>query len=111
MDLIKPIQFSQFFMTFFALAALITCATLYAILYTLANLQQSTRLMFFAYLSYLCLFVCVVYLSNALNFEGVWFILSLLLLLGYFFGPKLMLKLCVATHHHEDLLKKGNGNE
>jgi hypothetical protein len=109
--LIKPIHYSQLIIAIFSSAMLITCATLYAILFAFARLKNSYKLMSFAYFSYVGLLLSVICLSQAVNFEGYWYILSLSLLIGYFFAPEAMLKLCLATHNTDDLIKKGKENE
>jgi hypothetical protein len=109
--LIKPIQSSEFFIAIASSAGLITCATLYAILFAFARLHQSHKLLLLAYLAYLGLLLSVVYLSMAANFEGFWIILSFLLILGYFYAPKAMYKLCTATHSENELPLKGKNHE
>ncbi|MFI4936970.1 MAG: hypothetical protein ACHQJ6_00485 [Candidatus Berkiellales bacterium] len=109
--MIKPIQSSQFIVAIFSSASLITCATLYAILFAFAQLRKSDKLLILAYLSYVGLLLSVVSLSMAANFEGFWHILSIFLLLGYFFAPYAMLKLCLATHIDNELPIKGKYHE
>lgn len=96
--LIEPVALSDFFLSFFSAAMIILTATVYAGLFAWAKISARRNVYWGAWLAYAILLVCVGVFSIVNNFTGYWLLLSLTMVLGYAFMPRLIWHLCVATH-------------
>jgi ABC-type branched-subunit amino acid transport system permease subunit len=104
--MIEPVALKDFFITFFSSALIIMAGASYALLFAWAKVNSNSRIRFFAYGSYVVLIVSVVELTRAANFSGYWLIISIVMVVGYFFAPIGIWHLCVKTHDdHDDTTK------
>jgi hypothetical protein len=101
--MIEPVALADFFTAFFSAAMVILCGALYALLFAYSRIQGMPKLMLLAYFSYLGLVVSVFFLASAANLfsNNFWATIVGLMLLGYFFAPRAIWKLCVGTHSCE----------
>lgn len=74
----------------------------YAALLALARLRSNSALNLCANLCYAGLLVAVWLLAQALDLSGVWWLLVGLLTVGYWFAPRGIWHLSVATHGGHD---------
>ncbi|WP_150051568.1 MULTISPECIES: hypothetical protein [Methylomonas] len=100
--LIEPVSLSDFFLSFFSAAAIVLTALLYAALYACAKLHNHRGLFLGAWLSYGLLLICVALFSKVNHLNGIWLLLSLSMVIGYAFMPRMIWQLCVATHSDSD---------
>jgi hypothetical protein len=96
--MIEPVALKEFLLVFWITAGIIVFGGGYAGCYALGRARASRSLHMVSYLLYGALFVCVVILDRTLHFEGHWRLLSLGLVMGYFWAPRLLLRLTAATH-------------
>lgn len=96
--MIEPIALKDFFISFFTSALIILAGASYAMLYTWSKIKSNSRIKWAAYLSYTVLLVGVAELTRAANFSGVWLMLSVVMVIGYFFAPIGIWHLSVKTH-------------
>ncbi|MCQ8118435.1 hypothetical protein [Methylomonas rosea] len=99
--LIEPVALSDFFLSFFSAALIILLATVYASLYAWAKISGRRALSIGAWLTYAALLICVGVFSYVNHFNDYWLVLSLLMALGYGWMPRLIWKLCAATHDED----------
>lgn len=100
--LIEPVALSDFFLSFFSAAMIILTAVLYAALFAWAKISARQVINIYAWLAYIALLVCVAVFSAVNHFSGYWLVLSVVMAIGYAFMPRLIWRLCVATHGDED---------
>lgn len=74
----------------------------YALLFALSNLFRKKYIMKLSYISYVLLFVSVMFLIESLNLQSGWLILTLVMLFGYWFAPRIIWHLCTETHQLEE---------
>lgn len=98
--MIEPVALADFFITFFSAALIILAGASYALLFAWSKLTAKPYIKIAAYIAYLILVIAVFLLTRAANFSGLWLIVSLLMLIGYFFAPMGIWQLCVKTHKH-----------
>lgn len=99
--LIEPVALSDFFLSFFSAALIILLATVYAAMYAWSKISGRRSLGVAAWLTYAALLVCVGVFSYVNHFNDYWLVLSLLMALGYGWMPRLIWRLCTATHEEE----------
>ena len=100
--IVDPSEIRNLLFAFFFAAMIMATGVLYAVLITLARRLNSARLRHASIAAYVVLAGFVVALAWAANLTGPWLVLVGLMLLGYFFMPRMILKLCEGTHMHED---------
>lgn len=96
--LVEPVALSDFFLSFFSAAMIMLAATVYAVLYTWAKIKPHRGFYLGACFAYAALLACVGVFSAVNHFTGYWLLLSLAMAVGYAFMPRLIWRLCVATH-------------
>ncbi len=96
--MIEPVALKDFFITFFSSALIIMAGASYALLFAWSKVNAKPGIKIACYASYLVLVLSVVLLSQAANFSGYWLLLSLAMVIGYFFAPIGVWHLCVKTH-------------
>lgn len=99
--MLEPVALKDFFITFFSSALVILAGASYALLYAWSHLSQKRTYRLLAYLAYAVLVIAVVVLSRAANFSGYWLLISVAMLVGYFFAPIGIWHLCIKTHPSE----------
>ena len=98
--MIEPAELSNFFTIFFSSALVIVFGALYALLLAFSHLKNNRRYLYLAYVSYVGLITSVAVLASAANLVShiFWISVVALMLVGYFFAPRAIWHLCVATH-------------
>lgn len=97
---VDPGEIRNLLFAFFFAAMVIGWGVLYAVLITLARRIGRADLRVAAAFSYVMLGASIGALAWAANLGGPWLALVALMLLGYFFMPRMILRLCEATHAH-----------
>ena len=101
--MIEPVALKDFFITFFSSALIIMAGASYALLFAWSKVNPNSRIKIAAYASYLVLIVSVLELTRAANFSGYWLMISIAMVVGYFFAPIGIWYLCVKTHADQNL--------
>ena len=101
--MIEPVALEDFFITFFSSALIILAGASYALLFAWSKVNPSLNIKIFAYVSYAVLLLAVAELTRAAQFQGYWLIISVVMVIGYFFAPIGIWHLCVKTHAAPDL--------
>ena len=98
--MIEPAELGNFFAIFFSSALVIVLGALYALLFAFSRMKNNRSYLYLAYVSYGGLVVSISMLSSAANLlnHSFWISVIALMLVGYFFAPILIWRLCVATH-------------
>ncbi len=100
--MVEPVALADFFLSFFSGAMIILIATLYAGLFAWAKLKQNAALIRWQWFVYGLLLCCILVFAKVMHLTGEWFVLVLLMALGYAGMPRLIWSLCVATHTGEE---------
>lgn len=104
--MIEPVALKDFFITFFSSALIILAGASYALLFAWSRINAHAGIKIAALASYAVLLVSVLELTRAAQFHGYWLIISVAMVIGYFFAPIGIWHLCVKTHgHHDDCQK------
>lgn len=104
--MIEPVALKDFFITFFSSALIIMAGASYALLFAWSKVNSNSRIKVAAYASYLILIISVLELTRAANFSGYWLMISIVMVIGYFFAPIGIWHLCVKTHEDHDVTTK-----
>ncbi len=96
--MIDPVMSDSILLAAMSGALIVVFGALFAVLYAFARLKGNRQLMYMAYLNYFLLVVSAIALSRALNLDGYWTVIVVIMLAGYFAGPHVIWKLCVKTH-------------
>ena len=100
--MLEPVALKDFFITFFSSALIIMAGASYALLFAWSKVNSNSRIKMAAFVSYLVLLVSVAELTRAANFSGYWLMISIAMVVGYFFAPIGIWHLCVKTHEDHD---------
>ena len=109
--MIEPVALKDFFITFFSSALIILAGAGYALLFAWSKVSSNACIKLFAYLSYLVLVLSVIELTRVANFSGYWPLISVVMVVGYFFAPIGIWHLCVKTHQGHTIMKKRGGDQ
>ncbi len=101
--MIEPVALKDFFITFFSSALIIMAGASYALLFAWSKVNAKTAIKLGAYSAYLILVASVAELTQTAHFSGYWLIISVIMLIGYFFAPIGIWHLCLKTHADHDL--------
>ena len=99
--MIEPVALHDFFITFFSAALIIMAGASYALLFAWSKVNSHVYIKIAAYVAYAVLVIAVVILTRAAQFQGYWLIISMAMVVGYFFAPIAIWHLCVNTHAAE----------
>jgi hypothetical protein len=102
--MIEPVALEDFFITFFSSALIILTGASYALLFAWSKVNPNSRIKIAAYVSYAALIASVAELTRAAHFQGNWLVISVVMVIGYFFAPIGIWHLCVKTHDAPDLI-------
>lgn len=102
--MIEPVALQDFFITFFSSALIILAGASYALLFAWSKVNPNSRIKIAAYVSYAVLIASVAELTRAAHFQGYWLVISLVMVIGYFFAPIGIWHLCVKTHADPNLM-------
>ncbi len=101
--MIEPVALQDFFITFFSAALIILAGASYALLFAWSKVNPNFCIKFAVYVSYAVLIISVAELTRAAQFQGYWLIISVVMVVGYFFAPIGIWHLCVKTHADQNL--------
>ena len=79
-------------------AAIVLMGALYALFFALGKLHASRALIAASFGAYALLAAAAYVLSDALALNGIWILVTAVMLVGYFFLPRAIWYLCVGTH-------------
>lgn len=96
--MLEPVALSDFFLSFFSAAMIVLLAALYAGLYAWAAITRKAKLRYWTWLVYGLLLACVGVFAKVYHLSGYWQILAAAMAFGYWWMPRLIWRLCVATH-------------
>lgn len=99
--MIQPVDLQDFLATFLAAAGIIVSGAAYALLFAGARLRRRRDLLVWAYAAFAVLAGAVWVLAETAHLDGYWRVLAGLMLIGYFAAPRLIFRLCAATHEAE----------
>ncbi len=91
-------------------ALIVVSGALYALLFALGKLHASRISMYGAYLAYGALIGFSLLLLRALDLAGLWVVVVIVMLAGYFVAPKAIWHLCLGTHGEQRHSFPGNSN-
>jgi hypothetical protein len=100
--MIEPVALKDFFVTFFSSALIIMAGASYALLFAWSKTNSNPKIKIAAYASYIVLLGSVAELTRAANFSGYWLMISVAMVIGYFFAPIAIWHLCNKTHEHQN---------
>ncbi len=92
---------------FFSSALIILAGACYALLFAWSKVNSKRFIKLLAHLSYFVLVIAVVELTQAANFSGYWLLVSIIMVIGYFFAPISIWHLCVKTHDDHTITTRG----
>lgn len=95
---IEPVALADFFLSFFSGAMIVLLAALYAGLFAWAQITAKAAPHYAALLVYGLLLVCVAIFAKVYHLNGYWQILTVTMVAGYWWMPRLIWRLCVQTH-------------
>ena len=110
--MIEPVYLGNFFIVFLTSALTLLFGAVYALLFTFAKIKGNKNYFYAAYFSYVALSICIFSLAFCANLvkQPFWIFVVGLMMIGYFFAPQAIWKLCVATHQSE-LINKSDSRE
>ncbi len=91
-------------------AMIVIAGGLYALLFALGRMRNSRSLNYWAVFSYAVLMISTYVLVQALHLHGFWVSVTAVMLVGYFFAPRAIWHLSVATHGEHGEVQKGLPN-
>ena len=96
--MVEPMALKNLLLGTMAGAAVVLTGAFYALFFALGRLRSSRHLLTASNAAYLGLVAAVYVLVEALALEGFWIVVAAVMLVGYFFLPRAIWLLCVATH-------------
>ena len=96
--MIQPVDLQDFLLSFFAAAGVILAGACYALLFAWGRLRGRPAFLRWAYGAYAVLALSVWILAETAHLDGYWRSLAALMLIGYFAAPRVIFRLCSATH-------------
>lgn len=103
MDAAEALEVNRILLATMAGAMVILAGALYAAVFAIGKMADKAGMVKLSYIFYGVLVVSVLVLARSLEFSGVWNLLTVVLLVGYFISPHAIWKLCEGTHAgHED---------
>jgi hypothetical protein len=94
----EPLGLQEIFFSTMAGAAIVLMGASYALFFALGRLHESRAMSAASLISYLLLGVATYVLADALALNGVWILVTTVMLVGYFLLPRAIWHLCVGTH-------------
>ena len=99
--MIEPVQVQNIMTSAIAGALIILSGAVYACFFALYRIKKQPGFIIGAYCAYALLVISVFNLSNTLNLNGFWQIVTVVMLVGYFLAPRIIWQLCIGTHARE----------
>jgi len=94
----EPMALQDMFFGTMAGAAIVLMGASYALFFALGRLHKSNSMLAASLSSYVLLAVATYVLVDALALNGVWIVVTAVMLVGYFLLPRAIWRLCVGTH-------------
>ena len=91
-------------------AMIVIAGGFYALLFALGRMRNSRSLNYWAVFSYAVLVISTYVLVQALHLHGFWVSVTAVMLVGYFFAPRAIWRLSVATHAEHGEAQQGLPN-
>ncbi|MCP4924993.1 MAG: hypothetical protein GY916_03510 [Gammaproteobacteria bacterium] len=98
----EPVALKDFMVAVIAGAMVVLFGALYAFTFAMAKLNKKRWLLGLAYGAFAGLGGSVLLLAQALNLNGHWQVIIVVMLLGYLIAPQAIWKLSVGTHNESD---------
>lgn len=102
--MIESIALPDLVILLFSAALVVTCGTLYVLLYFIAHVKDRPVLMPVAYASYAVLVVNAFVLMTVMHLGAVWQVSVLILLVAMLLAPHVIWNLCSGRHLAHDKL-------
>jgi Kef-type K+ transport system membrane component KefB len=100
--MVEPVGIQDIMVAAMAGAMVVMFGAAYAFAFAMAKLNKKRSLMGVAYGLYVGLTVSVFVLAYALNLNGIWWTVTITMLVGYLLAPQAIWKLSVGTHEGSD---------
>jgi hypothetical protein len=97
----EPLALQQIFFSTMAGAVIVLMGASYALFFALGRLHQSRSMSAASLASFLLLAAAAYVLVQALSLGGVWILVTIVMLVGYFLLPRAIWHLCTGTHAGE----------
>jgi len=97
----EPMGLQDMFFGTMAGAGIVLMGASYALFFALGRLHQSNSMLAASLASYVLLAAATYVLIDALALNGVWILVTTVMLVGYFLLPRAIWRLCVGTHAAE----------
>lgn len=97
----EPMGLQDLFFGAMSGAAVVLMGAFYALFFALGRLHGSRALTAASLVSYALLAAAVYVLIRSLGLSGIWIVVTLVMLVGYFLAPRAIWHLCVGTHAGE----------
>ena len=97
----EPVAAQHIMLATMAGAMVIMFGAIYALLFAWSRIKSYPQLMIGAYLAYVLFAISVAVMAYTLNLNGFWFVIVVVMLVGYFLAPHGIWHLCVGTHDSE----------
>lgn len=99
--MLEPMALKNLFLGTMAGAAVVLTGAFYALFFALGRLRRSRALAAASGAAFAGLAIAVYVMIEALALDGFWIVVAAVMLVGYFFLPRAIWKLCVGTHADE----------
>ena len=97
----EPVAAQHIMLATMAGAMVIMFGAIYALLFAWSKTKKFPQLMIGAYFSYLLFAISTAIMAYTLNLTGFWFVIVVVMLIGYLLAPHGIWYLCVGTHKSE----------
>ncbi len=98
----EPVELQNMIIAVAAGAMVVLLGAVYAFTFAIAKLHKSRSLHIITYAVFAGFSASVLVLADALNLTGYWWIVTIVMLLGYLIAPQAIWKLSVGTHEASD---------
>lgn len=98
----EPVDLQNILVSLIAGALVVMFGALYALAFAMGKVNKRPGMLRAAYGAYAALSVSVLVLAYTLNLNGIWWGVTLIMLIGYLLAPQAIWKLSVKTHEFSD---------
>ena len=109
--MVEPVVAQYILLAAMAGAMVVLFGATYAMLFAWSKIKKDPRFLIAAYLAYITLLVFTAILAYTLHLTGFWSLIVAMMIVGYFFAPYGIWRLCVRTHEYEDSENKNSARE
>jgi len=100
--MVEPVVAQYILLAALSGAMVVLFGAAYAALYAWSKIKKEPYFLVVAYFAYSIFVVFVALLTYTLHLTGFWYLVVTLMIVGYFFAPYGVWRLCVGTHKCED---------